>query len=493
MQQNRLQGRRAFIASTAIGTLGALAARSPASQGPWESALRLDPPGTEAPPVRIAVVGVRGRGWEHVNAFARLPGVRVTALCDVDSEVLARRAAECATGDRNRTPFEVATTRDIRTLLSRDDIDAVSIATPNHTHAMLACWALEAGKHVYVEKPVSQVVDEGARIVEAANLAKRICATGTQARSSQAVRAAIAHIHAGGIGPVLCSRGLCYKPRKSIGKVDGPRFPPESVDYDRWLGPVAYQPLRRAQLHYDWHWDLATGNGDLGNQGIHQMDIARWALGWSEYPESTLSYGARLGYDDDGNSPNTQVVQHRIGDRVLVFEVRGLPRTKAEQTAEWRMDRLDGIDIGNIVYGEHGTVRISNSYTWAGHYDLAGELVTEWKGGGDHFANFVDAVRANDASLLNASINEGHLSSAYCHLGIVAHLRGEPSADETIESLDAIEPQFAEAVARMRIHLEANGIELRKVRLPLGRCNPRALDEAARELCVRRCRIPYVF
>ena len=207
-------------------------------------------------------------------------------MCDVDSKVLADRAAQCAAGDKNRPGFEVETTGDIRTLLDRDDIDVISIATPNHTHAMLACWALEAGKHVYVEKPVSHVVEEGARIVEAAKRSGRLCATGTQGRSSAAVRGAIDFIHGGGLGKVHCSRGLCYKPRRPIGRVDGPQFVPATVDYDRWLGPVAYEPLRRGSLHYDWHWDLHTGNGDLGNQGIHQMDIARWALGTAGMPDT---------------------------------------------------------------------------------------------------------------------------------------------------------------------------------------------------------------
>ena len=419
--------------------------------------------------VRIAVVGVRSRGWNHVQSFARLPGVRVVALCDVDSAVLGRRAAECAAGAKGRAPFEVETTGDVRTLLDRDDIDAIAIATPNHTHAMLACWALDAGRHVYVEKPVSHSVEEGARIVEAARRSGKVCATGTQSRSSSAVRSAIDFVRGGGLGRVRCSRGLCYKPRRPIGRVSGPQFVPATVDYDRWLGPVAYEPLRRGALHYDWHWDLHTGNGDLGNQGIHQMDIARWALGWDTMPTRVMSVGGRFGDEDDGDSPNTQVAVYLRGGVPLVFEVRGLPRNKAAQAGDWAMDTVEGQSIGNVIHGEHGIVRISNSYSRADFIDHDGVTRQEWTGGGDHFANFVDAVRADDPTRLNASIEDGHLSSAYCHLGILSHIRGTPTDPDGVSAAWQSSPTAAEAWSRMRDHLLANEVDLAVTPVTLGR------------------------
>ena len=320
--------RRDFLAISASGAAaGVLGGNANGQDGGVATAVPAEAPagGSAGDAIRVAVVGLRGRGWNHVLGLHAQPGCEVVALCDVDSEVLARRAAECAGGGEKRAGFEVETTGDMRTLLDREDIHAIAIATPNHTHAMLACWALDAGKHVYVEKPVSHVVEEGSRIVEAARRSVRICATGTQGRSARSVRDAIDFVHAGGLGEIHCSRGLCYKPRRSIGRSNGPRFVPATLDYDRWLGPVEYRPLARPRLHYDWHWDLHTGNGDVGNQGIHQMDIARWALGHDSMPAQVLSVGGRLGYVDDGDTPNTQVTMFDCGGTPLVFEVRGLP------------------------------------------------------------------------------------------------------------------------------------------------------------------------
>ena len=514
MHGSDMHGRRAFLAQGTLGALGlAIAggrARGQDDAVPAATAVADPARGASGGEVRLAVIGLRSRGWEHVQAFARVPGCRVVAFCDVDAGILAARAAECAKGAEKRPPFEVATFGDVRALLARDDIDAVSIATPNHTHAMLACWALAAGKHAYVEKPVSHVVDEGARIVEAARASGKVCATGTQARSSSAVRAAIRFIHEGGLGKVHCSRGLCYKPRRPIGRVGGPQFAPSSVDYDRWLGPVAYRALRRANLHYDWHWDLHTGNGDLGNQGIHQMDIARWALGWERLPDAVRSIGGRFGAPDDGDSPNTQVVSFDCGGTPLVFEVRGLPRDRAQQAGKWEMDRYEGMEIGNIVHGEKGTVRISNSYTAAAYFDTDGALVEEWKGGGDHFANFIEAVRAGDPARLSAGIAEGHLSSAFCHYGILSHRAGRalrPANPAAVARMGdeacAGDAALLEAWGRMRAHLEANGamgaegigtgdlVVGRPLRIAAdGRVEG---DAEATALLSRACREPFVF
>ena len=499
MRSDTRPSRRSFLAASALGaaslSLGATPARGqePAAAG---SPLQ---PATRAP-VRLAVVGVRSRGFEHVNAFARVPGCRIVALCDVDDDILQQRAAECRKGGGSRAPFEVATYRDPRALFASADVDAVAIATPNHTHAMLAAWALTAGKHVYVEKPVSHVVDEGQRLVELAARSGKVCATGTQARSSRAVQAAMQFVHGGGLGKVTCSRGLCYKPRRPIGRVAGPQFAPASVDYDRWLGPVAYRPLRRANLHYDWHWDLHTGNGDLGNQGIHQMDLARWALGWNALPDRVLSIGGRLGYADDGDSPNTQVVWFDCGGIPLLFEVRGLPKGKAEQAGKWQMDRYDGIDIGNVIHGERGTVRIGANYDRAAFFDVDGKQQQEWKGGGDHFANFIEAVAANDPQRLAAPIVDGHRSSAFCHYGIVSHRLGAMQSPDGVAVATKDLPPLAEAWQRMRDHLLANGVDLSATPVTVGRAL--AIDKAsgdfggdaeASALCHRVCREPYTF
>ncbi|MBM3974791.1 MAG: Gfo/Idh/MocA family oxidoreductase [Planctomycetes bacterium] len=487
--------RRSFLAAAVAATVAGRAAAAPAP-GP----ARLPVRGPACAEVRLAVVGLRSRGWEHVNAFARVPGCRVVALCDVDRDVLAQRADECRKGDERRPPFEVKTYGDPRALFAADDIDAIAIATPNHTHAMLGVFAMQAGKHVYVEKPVSHVVDEGQRLVDVAAATKKVCASGTQARSHKAVREAMAFVHGGGLGTVLCVRGLCYKPRRPIGVVAGPQFAPSSVDYDRWLGPVEYRPLRRKNLHYDWHWDLHTGNGDLGNQGIHQMDLARWALSWCGLPDMALSLGGRFGEADDGDSPNTQVVWLDCGGTPLLFEVRGLPKDAAEQRGKWQMDRFQGVDIGVVVHGERGTVRFTADYGRAAHFNHAGKVVQEWTGGGDHFANFVQACAANEPALLTAPVLEGHLSSAFCHYGIVSHqcgVRGD--ADAAAQAADRV-PELAAAYARMAAHLQANGVDLATTPLTIGRLLTIAKpdggivdDPAASERCRRVARPPYTF
>lgn len=447
--------------------------------------------------LRVAVVGVRGRGRDHVDGFRRLAGVRVVAICDVDTEVLAGEVARLA---QLEEPLEVATFVDFRELLERADVDAVAIATPNHWHALQAIWACRAGKHVYLEKPVSHNVWEGRRIVEAAREHGRIVATGTQCRSSQAVADAIAWLREGHLGKVTLARGLCYKPRQSIGKVDGPQPVPESVDYDLWTGPAPKKPLLRKSLHYDWHWVSDTGNGDLGNQGIHQMDIARWALGERGPAPEVLSIGARLGYDDDGDTPNTQLVLHRYERAPLLFEVRGLPHDLAAQSAGWGagMDSYSDTQIGVIVHCEGGWLRIP-SYDAAQAFDAEGTQVQAWQGARDHFANFVDAVRSGKPEELAADIEEGHQSSALCHYGNVSHALGAPASVAELREAVSTHAALAEAFGRVATHLALNGVDLTATPLVLGRrlrVDPAAErfvdDLQADRLLTRAYREPFV-
>ena len=414
--------------------------------------------------LRVAVVGVRGRGRNHIDGFRRIADVKVVALVDVDTAILAREAKRFE--ERGET---VDTYVDLREALERDDIDVISIASPNHWHALQAIWSCQAGKHVYCEKPVSHDVWEGAQIVAAARKYGRIVQTGTQSRSSHAIRDAVAWLQGGGLGRIRVARGLCYKPRKSIGKVDGPVEPPASVDYDLWLGPAPKVPLQRRNLHYDWHWDFDTGNGDLGNQGIHQMDIARWALGVDGFPRRVRSVGARLGYDDDANTPNTMVSVFEYDEAPLVFEVRGLPRDKAAQTENWGggMDSFLGARIGVLIHCENGVLRIPN-YTSAAAVDVNGRILREWRGADDHYANFVDAVRAGDPAMLNADIAEGHLSSALCHLGNISYQLGSPANGADAGSELASNVAASEAFVRMRSHLAANEVDLDGEALLLG-------------------------
>ncbi|MGE4601575.1 MAG: Gfo/Idh/MocA family oxidoreductase [Planctomycetota bacterium] len=405
--------------------------------------------------IRVAVAGIRSRGWAHVQGLNRLEGVRVVALCDVDRGILENRQRELAEQGTETQIF-----RDFRDVLTRDDIDVVSIATPNHWHAMQTVWACAAGKDVYVEKPVSHNVREGRLMVEAAKRHGRIVQAGTQSRSSSAIREAIAWMHEGHIGKPLLARGLCYKPRTSIGKVDGPRDIPKGVDYDLWTGPAPMKPLRRRQLHYDWHWDFDTGNGDLGNQGIHQMDLCRWAMGYDRMPDRVIGYGGRFGYDDDGNTPNTLVSILDYPEAPIIFEVRGLPSSLAAQKNNWggSMDRYLGMSIGAAVHCEEGTLLMPN-YSSARVIDRAGSTIKEWRGAQNHFQNFIDAVRSRDTSALNGSIEDGHLSSALCHLGNISYLRGETVSPKQAASKITWPTTSAADVERVVGHLRANGID----------------------------------
>lgn len=414
--------------------------------------------------VRIACVGIRGRGSNHIEGFRKLDGVRVVALVDVDRQVLEREKKKFT--DRGE---KVDTFVDLRKALERDDIDAIAVASPNHWHALQAIWACQAGKDVYLEKPVSHNIWEGGQIVKAARKYGRIVQTGTQSRSSHGIAEGIAWMQAGNLGDIELARGLCYKPRKSIGKVAKAQEVPSHIDYDLWTGPAPKRPLMRSSLHYDWHWVFDTGNGDVGNQGIHQMDIARWALGKSQLPNRTMSIGGRLGYKDDGNTPNTQMVYHEFDSAPLIFEVRGLPRDKQAQAENWggSMDNFMGARIGVIVHCEGGYLRIPD-YNKAIAIDKDGKEIRRFEGSKNHYANFIDAVRSRKAEDLNADIREGHLSSAMCHMGNISHQMGSANTKEEIAASVASKPAAAETYARLCSHLDANEIAIERGDLRLG-------------------------
>ncbi len=459
---------------------------------------RVGPRGRRTPPseqLRCAVIGVHGRGRDLVNGLRAQPGVKLVAVCDVDEAVLAGEVARLA-----EAGLVLEGVADARYLFDRDDIDAVAIATPNHWHALLAIWACQAGKDVYVEKPVSHTIWEGRQIVAAARKYGRIVQTGTQCRSSEGIAQGIEWIRAGNLGAIQLARGLCYKPRQSIGRVGGMQPVPTQVQYDLWTGPAPLRPLMRNRLHYDWHWDFATGNGDVGNQGIHQMDIARWALGERKLAPLVVSVGGRMGYVDDGNTPNTQFVYHAYSKVPLLFEVRGLPHDKAAQTTGWGagMDQYQGVSIGVVVHCEGG-VLVVPSYEEAVALDSAGQEIQRWKAASDHMANFVTAVRSRRAEDLRADIEEGHVSSALCHAGNISHQLGtRAERGEILGSLQE-HPAATEAFERMAVHLEANGVDLATERLTAGawlRVDPESerfvQNEAADRLARGTYRVPYV-
>jgi predicted dehydrogenase len=403
----------------------------------------------------VAVIGVHGQGNSHLGSWSRQDGVEVTYICDADEAVGMQRVEEVAKRQGRKPKF----VQDFRKMLEDKSVDLVSTATPNHWHALVSIWAMQAGKDVYVEKPVSHNVSEGRRMVETARKHGKICQTGTQCRSMGGSIEAIEWVKSGKIGEVKLARGLCYKSRGSIGP-KGQYEVPKSVSYDMWLGPAPMKPPARKQFHYDWHWFWDYGCGDLGNQGIHQMDIARWGLGVTTLSKSVLSYGGRLGYEDAGETANTQVIVHDYGDKTLVFEVRGL-----------KTGDLKGARVGVIFQGSTGYV-VLTSYESGAAFDLDGKLVKKFNAGGDHFANFLTAVRSRKFEDLHADVLQGHLSSALCHTGNISYRLGEQvamaEAQERLKSLKSNE-NVAETFERFQKHLADNGVKAADTKLQFGR------------------------
>lgn len=401
--------RRSFLKTSAA--LGALAVsgrivRSQSSQ----PAMSLPPPRLGPnEEIHVAVVGFHAQGGGHISAHARARNVRVVTLCDVDENVWASGLKRC---EEAKQPTRPKTEFDIRRVLDDKDVHCISIATPNHWHALATIWACQAGKHVYVEKPASHNIFEGRQMIEAARKYGRIVQHGTQARSASSVQEAIRLLREGVIGDVYMARALCYKSRGSIGFHEDEPQPPAGVHYDLWLGPAPVRPFNKNRFHYQWHWNWDYGNGDIGNQGVHQMDIARWGLG-KTLPVKVSSMGGRYTYEDQGQTPNTQVSIFQFEDgKLLVFEVRG-----RQTNDEW------GVGVGNLFYGSKGYMAIRGT---EGPFEtmIDGQPGPKGQGGGDHFANFHQAVRSGKTSDLNAPIEEGHYSAVLCHLANISYRLG---------------------------------------------------------------------
>jgi predicted dehydrogenase len=411
--------------------------------------------------VRVAVCGIRGRGFDHIQAYAHLKNVEIAALCDVDENVTARRL-----GDIEKMGLaKPATFVDVRKLLEDKSIDAVSIATPNHWHTLIAIWACQAGKDVYVEKPCSHNLWEGRQLVRAAEKYQRIVQHGTQSRSARAMVEGVRRLHEGLIGDVYLARGMCFKWRSTIGHAPVEPVPP-GVHYDLWTGPAPLEPFTKNRFHYNWHWIWDTGNGDLGNQGIHQVDVARWGLGL-KFPNRISATGGHFMFEDDQQTPNTLncAFEYELADgkrRMLEFEVRhwitnheaevgtpelgtpAPPPRPANASKELGPASGSRDTIGNIFYGSKGYLASGDEdadmfRTWLGEDQEPGP--TE-HAGGDHFANFIDCVRSRKKEDLNAPIEDGHISCALVHLANASYrlgrtLRFDPEKQEVIDDVEA--------------------------------------------------------
>ncbi|NQT26081.1 Gfo/Idh/MocA family oxidoreductase [candidate division KSB1 bacterium] len=410
--------RREFLKTSTVAAAGVLASapihtKSYAKNSPNET-------------VNVAVIGIRNRGKDHYKTLARIPNVKIAALCDIDENLLAEAVADVEeiTGHKPESETEY------RKILEKKNVDAVSIVTPNHWHALQTIWACQAGKDVYVEKPVSHTIVEGRKMVEAARKYNRVVQTGTQSRSSEAVNAAFHFMREGGLGDIYMAKGLCFKQRASIGHTSDSEIP-EGVNWDIFLGPAPYRPFNENRFHYKWHWFWDTGNGDLGNQGPHQADIARWALNKQTHPVRIQSIGDYFIWDSDQETPNVQHISYEYEDgSILQFEVRGLA-TNAE--ADTR--------IGNLIFGSKGWMNILSeddgksmvryadinlkTSGFSSYQEELGPMFSNENAENpdpnyNHFKNFIDCVRSERWQDLNADILEGHLSSSLSHLGNIA-------------------------------------------------------------------------
>jgi predicted dehydrogenase len=377
--------------------------------------------------VRVAICGLHGRGNDHLKAYSRLAGVEVAALCDPDENVLRQRVREAKGNPKTYV--------DVRKLLEDKSIDAVSIATPNHWHSLIGIWACQAGKDVYVEKPCSHNFWEGKQLVLAAQKYNRVVQHGTQMRSAPAVKEAVDKLHGGLIGDIYLARGLCFKWRDTIGhSPEGPI--PAGVNYDLWTGPAPQKPFTRNRFHYNWNWFWDIGNGDLGNQGIHQVDLARWGMG-VRFPNRVSAVGGHFMFEDDQQTPNTLncAFEFELPDglrKIMEFEVRhwitnheaGIGEGELVRTAKRFFGHRN--TIGDVFYGSKGYLATGDEdacayKTWLGRDQKSGP---HGHGCGDHFANFIDCVRSRKKEDLNAPIEEGHISCALVHLANASYRLG---------------------------------------------------------------------
>ncbi len=361
--------------------------------------------------IRIGVAGINGRGRSHMEGFAGQENVQVTYLIDPDSRLFSSRSQMIADKAGN-TPKCV---QDIREALDDPNLDAVSVATCNHWHSLLGIWACQAGKDAYIEKPISHNVWEGRKLVQAAKKYNRVVQHGTQQRSSQSRANEIAALQSGNYGKLLVSKGYCCKPRWSIGYKQATK-PPAELDWNVWLGPAPMQDFHENLVHYNWHWFWDTGNGDTGNQGVHEMDVARWAIKDATLPTEVWSLGGRFGYEDQGETPNTQLSVYRFGEVLLVFETRGLVGKHDGFPNEVRNEyyTTDGMITGGKFHPKNGGEAVT----------VSGGTPREVTPGGA-FESFITAMRSRKPEDNNCDAEVGHYSAALCHLGNISYRLGE--------------------------------------------------------------------
>jgi len=407
--------------------------------------------------IRVGVIGCGGRGASaHIPSFEKLEGVTVAAVCDADRERMARAAGAID----SRYGHKVEQYADMRPLLERGDIDVIANATQNYWHGLSTIWACQADKHVYVEKPLSHYIWEGRQMVAATRKYSRIVQCGTQRRSQTSIAQAIQWIGEGHLGKIQYVTAFDNKPRTSCGKRETPLPIPDSVDYDLWCGPARKVPIYRNRLQYDCSFDWNTGDGESCNQGVHEMDAARWCLGERSLPRRVLSMGGRFVFNDACNTPNTQITYYDFPTAPVLYEIHNL--TKAKDSDE--IPTFRGERVGVIVHCEGGSVSLYRGLAW----DRDGKQIKQFTGNDDHFANFIAAVRGGDRRLLKADIEEGHLSTAVCHLGNISYRLGKKATRKEMEASIHSVPAFHKTFERFTEHLRAHEIDVDAPTVTLG-------------------------
>ena len=405
----------------------------------------------------VGVVGLGGRGSAaHVPSFEKQAGVTVAALSDPDKERTGA-AAKMIESQYNHKADQYV---DMRRLLDRKDIDVIGNATQNYWHGLSTIWACQAGKHVYVEKPLSHYIWEGRQMVNAARKYDRLVQCGTQHRSETNIAAAIKWVQEGNLGKIKYITAFANKARSSCGKRTTPLPIPDTVDYDLWCGPARKLPIYRDKLQYDCSFDWNTGDGESCNQGVHEVDVARWCLGEEMLPRRVMSIGGRFLFNDACDVPNTQIIYYDFPTAPLLYEVHNLRKAKGSND----MPAFRGERVGVIVDCEGGSVSLYRGIAW----DKQGKEVKKFSGGGDHFVNFIEAVRSGKREDLNAEVLEGHRSTAVCHAGNISYRLGKTASKAQMRKQIRDVPIFGEMFDRFLKHLAANEIDADAKTVTLG-------------------------
>ncbi|MEE4215866.1 MAG: Gfo/Idh/MocA family oxidoreductase, partial [Bacteroidales bacterium] len=467
---NIKQNRRTFLKTSAIAGAGLGLAPSITTAASWARILGANET------INVGVVGCRNHGsWAHLeDSYLKFPNVNVIALCDPDIASIDRCSKIMF--DAGARPAKAY--QDIRKMLENKDIDAISVATPNHWHALATVWGCQAGKDVCVEKPVSHNIWEGRKMVEAAKKYGRIVQADHDIRSDPRKVEAIDFIQSGALGKIEFCYSWVYKRRTSIGKA-GPQggYIPRTVDYDIYCGPAPFGKLPRVNLHYDWHWQWDFGCGEIGNNGPHHLDLCRWILGHDDLPQRVITFGGRYGYEDDGETPNTSVTLYDYKPAPILFEVRGLSRSTDDPLMDpFKTTSRKGIRLyhewesknphnANIIICKNGFVDMEGHIA----YDNDGKKIREFEGESvNSVLNFVKAVRSRKEEDIKTPIINGHLSASLCHMGNISYRVGKEASYEEVHDQFEKDYEVLDALERTKDHLTANGLNMKQLPVVLG-------------------------